>query len=115
MSAALPSRGKRSCVAKSRRWPCAFTAQLRCSAVAGRLGIAATSSVFCSTIFSRIFNELFFLIVGNTGRAFEGATGAPPRVDERIEIAIHHRLHVAGGMPDPQVFNQTIRLKHITP
>src|SRR5687767_7719345 len=43
------------------------------------------------------------------------ATGAQPRVDESIQIAVEHALGVAGAYSSAQVLHHLIRLKHVAP
>ena len=56
--------------------------------------------------------SLFFLIL-HVRHAFGRTTRAQPAVHERIKIAIHDGLHVAGFHAGAQIFDHAIRLKNV--
>src|SRR5262249_40521303 len=55
-------------------------------------------------------DELLFFVVFDALHAFSWAPGPQPTVHERIKIAIHHCLHVAGFDAGAEIFDHPIRL-----
>src|SRR5207302_767026 len=55
-----------------------------------------------------------FLQVFHALHPFRRAAGAEPAVDEIIQVAVHHRLHVAGLDAGPEVLDHAVRLEDIT-
>src|SRR5580765_5774244 len=59
------------------------------------------------------FSKGLFLFVLYALHTLERTAGAQPTIHERVEIAVHHRLHVARLDARPQVFDHAIRLEHV--
>src|ERR1041385_8647073 len=126
----------RSALRKSRRSPCSSIASRKSPAAISRAGSFATSRFFSSTISSRMFTNYLtaentksterknslcslrslrlFLFILPALHSFQRTTGAHPAVHERIEVAVHHGLHIAGFYASPQIFHHAIRLKNVT-
>src|SRR2546428_3799402 len=56
---------------------------------------------------------LLFLLPFHARQAFLRTPRAQPRVDERIQVTVHHRLDVAGFHAGAEVFDHPTRLKDI--
>src|ERR1019366_9146235 len=102
--------GFRSAPTKSRRSPRASSAAFKSATESERCGSRATSRFFSSTMVSRM---VLLFVIPDPLHPLDGTAGAQPAVDELIQVAVHHRLHVAGRYARAQVFDHPIRLEDV--
>src|SRR5262245_1846583 len=114
INATSPALGRRRNPRKSRRGPWARTASCRSAGVMSGTGSRPTSTFFCATMVSRIFKRRLFLFVFDALHALERTTCPQPRIHKRIQIAVHHRLHIARFHGGAEIFHHAIWLEDIT-
>src|SRR5262249_27251915 len=93
-------------------WRCTSIAQPIIFSVKGSRS-SGNSRLILSVLSVPLWQKLVFFVF-NSLHPFCRATGTEPAIDERIQVAVHDRLHIARLHASAQIFHHPVRLKYIT-